>query len=484
MLKQVLLILIAVSYMSFMTACNEAKSQEEHNHTEQPHEHGENCDHSHTEEEAHEGHNHAADEHQHGEDCDHSHEETDNHEGHDHSHEGHDHAADEHQHGEDCDHSHEETDSHEGHDHSHEGHDHGSSEDSHEGHDHGAENPNEVEFSAEMAAQVGLETTKVKHTEFYEVIKTSGEILPARGDESIVVASHSGKVFFSGDLLFEGTDIRKNQQLFVISSESLVDDNYKKEFLEAKAAFMKQKSDFERASKLFEDKIIPEKEFLSIKLDFENAELTFNHISSNYASDGLKIKSPISGYVSKVFVEAGQYVEIGQPLMKVSKNKKLVMRADLPQRYYAQILNITSASFKTTYCQTPHDLKDLNGRLISYGKYTDGSSYYTPIFFELDSRSHIIPGAYVEVYLHSTPIEHALVVPKEAIMEEQGLYYVFVKLSATHYERRFVEVAGNDGLRVRITSGINEGDIVVGKGANNIKLASKASGSVPHSHSH
>ncbi len=445
MLNKIILVLVAVSYISFMTSCNEAQSQEEHSHSTTTESHNS----------GHQGHNHGEEEHDH------------DHEGHEHGEEEHDHDHEGHNNGE------------EEHDHNHEGHDHGEEE-----HNHEAENPNEIEFSFEMATKVGLETTKVEHSQFYEVIKTSGEILPARGDESIVVASHSGKVFFSGDLLFEGTDIHKNQQLFVISSESLVDDNYKKEFLEAKAAFHKQKSDFDRAKKLYEDRIIPEKEYLTIKLDYENAELTFNHISSNYASDGLKIKSPISGYVSKVFVDAGQYVEIGQPLMKVSKNKKLVMRADLPQRYYAQIPSITSATFMTTYCEDPHDLKDLNGRLISYGKYTDGSSYYTPIFFELDSRSHIIPGAYVEIYLHSTPIENALVVPKESIMEEQGLYYVYVKLSDTHYERRFVELAGSDGLRVRIASGINEGDVVVGKGANNIKLASKTSGVVPHAHAH
>ncbi len=441
MLKKLLFVLLAVTYISFMTACNEAQSKEEHNHTEQSEEHS----------------------HEHGEEA----------HNHDHSTEAHDH---DHEHGEECDHSHEEDK----HAHNHEGHSHAHND--HAGHE--SENPNEVEFSLAMAKKVGLQTTKIRPVKFYDVIKTSGEILPARGDESIVVASHSGKIFFSGDLLFEGTNIRQNQQLFLISSESLVDDNYKKEFIEAKAAFTKQKSDYERAKKLYEDKIIPEKEYLSVKLDYENAELAFNHVSSNYASDGLKIKSPISGYVSKVYVEAGQYVATGQPLMKVSKNIKLVMRADLPQRYYEQIPNITSASFKTTYCTTPHDIKDLNGRLISYGKYTDGSSYYTPIFFELDSRSHIIPGAYVEIFLHSTPIENAIVVPKEAIMEEQGLHYVFVKLSDTHYERRFVEVAGGDGIKARIASGLDFGDIVVGKGANNIKLASKASGAVPHSHSH
>lgn len=446
--------MLAVSYISFMTACNEAQSQEEHNHSEHSEEH------SHSGEDNHEGHDHSAEGHNH---------EEENHDGHDHSEEGH----------------HCEEENHAGHDHGEEGHNH--EEESHEGHDHAAEeveSANEVQFSSIMAKKIGLTVTEVQPSRFYDVIKTSGEILPARGDESIVVAPHSGKVFFSGDLLFEGTDIRKNQQLFLISSESLVDDNYQKEFLEAKAEFHKQKSDFDRATKLFEDKIIPEKDFLSIKLDYENAELTFNHISSNYASDGLKIKAPISGYVSKVFVEAGQYVEIGQPLMKVSKNKKLVMRADLPQRYYSQIPNITSATFKTTYCETPHDLKDLHGRLISYGKYTDGNSYYTPIFFELDSKSHIIPGAYVEIFLHSTPIDDALVVPSESIMEEQGLYYVFVKLSDEHYERRFVEIAGSDGLNVRLASGVKAGEIVVGKGANNIKLASKASGAVPHSHAH
>ncbi len=441
MLKKLLLVMLALSYISFMTACNEAQSQEEHNHSEHSEEH------SHSGEDNHEGHDHSAEESEE-------------------NHEGHNCGAEE-----------------EG----HEGHDHGAEEESHEGHDHAAEeveSANEVQFSSIMAKKIGLKITEVQPTRFYDVIKTSGEILPARGDESIVVAPHSGKVFFSGDLLFEGTEIRKNQQLFLISSESLVDDNYQKEFLEAKAEFHKQKSDFDRAKILFEDKIIPEKDYLSIKLNYENAELTFNHISSNYASDGLKIKAPISGYVSKVFVEAGQYVEIGQPLMKVSKNKKLVMRADLPQRYYSQIPNIRSATFKTTYCETPHDLKDLHGRLISYGKYTDGNSYYTPIFFELDSKSHIIPGAYVEIFLHSTPIEDALIVPSESIMEEQGLYYVFVKLSDEHYERRFVEIAGSDGLNVRLASGVKAGEKVVGKGANNIKLASKASSAVPHSHAH
>ena len=89
-----------------------------------------------------------------------------------------------------------------GHDHDHEGHDH-----EHDGHDHGKEaattaaHSNEIIFKEELAKAVGLQTKVVEPAPFTDVIKTSGSILAAQGDETTVVATVPGIVTF-GNLSF------------------------------------------------------------------------------------------------------------------------------------------------------------------------------------------------------------------------------------------------------------------------------------------
>ena len=75
------------------------------------------------------------------------------------------------------------------------------------------------------------------------------------------------------------------------------------------------------------------------------------------------------------------------------------------------------------------------------------------------------------------------IVPITAISEQQGLYYVYVQLDEECYQRREVELGADDGLRVRILSGLEPGERVVTRGAVNLKMAS-ASGAIPHGHEH
>ena len=73
---------------------------------------------------------------------------------------------------------------------------------------------------------------------------------------------------------------------------------------------------------------------------------------------------------------------------------------------------------------------------------------------------------------------------KTALIEEQGLFFVYVQLEGESFTKREVKLGGNDGINVQIISGISEGERVVTLGAYNIKL-SVASGSLPaHGHEH
>ena len=127
--------------------------------------------------------------------------------------------------------------------------------------------------------------------------------------------------------------------------------------------------------------------------------------------------------------------------------------------------------------------RNLNGRIVSTGKSADAGSPFIHIFIEIDNVGNFIPGSAVEVFLQSTS-KPALVIPVSALMEEQGIFYVYVQVEGESFQKRELKLGASDGLNVQVFSGITEGERVVTKGAYQIKL-STASGTMPaHGHEH
>ena len=71
----------------------------------------------------------------------------------------------------------------------------------------------------------------------------------------------------------------------------------------------------------------------------------------------------------------------------------------------------------------------------------------------------------------------------DAITEQQGKHYVYVKLDEECYEKRLVTIGNSNGDEIEILSGLTRKDEVVTKGAIIVKLA-ESSGAVPEGHSH
>ena len=126
----------------------------------------------------------------------------------------------------------------------------------------------------------------------------------------------------------------------------------------------------------------------------------------------------------------------------------------------------------------------MNGKLLAIGKTTAAHSPFIPVQFQIDSRPGILPGSFAEVYLKTTLITDALVIPVSAMVEEQGIYYVYVQTSGESFQKRELKLGANDGQKVQVLSGLAEGERVVTKGGYQIKLA-QASGALPaHGHEH
>lgn len=434
----------------------------------------------------HEGHNHATEEHAHNHEG-HSHESHD-HEGHNHDHEGdnHDHSHDSHNH-EGHNHEGHNHDAHEGHNHAEEVHNHdahaheGHNHDAHEGHDHGHDhgsNPDEIILAPHKAKAAGVASMEIQPKSFRQVIKASGEVQAAQGNESTIVANVAGVVSFQRSVT-EGMQVGKGATIMTISASKLQDGDPAER---ARIAYEAAKADFDRASRLVESQIVSQKEFNAIKEKYENARIAYEALSKNQTKGGVAVSAPMGGYIKNLLVKEGDYVSVGQPLATVTQNNRLFLRADVSERYYKYLNNITSANFKTPYDNQVYELEALNGKLLSYGK--SAGSFYVPVTFSFDNKGEIIPGSFVEIYLLSKDMENSIVLPIEALTEEQGLYFIYIQKCEESYKKQEVKLGASNGKEVQVLSGVQPGDKVVVKGAYHVKLASASNALPAHSHEH
>ncbi len=372
---------------------------------------------------------------------------------------------------------------HEGHDHNHgteahEGHDHDREADGHDGHE-GHNHNGEIEVSLERQKTFGLTTETVAAGEFNEVIHTSGQILSAMGDETTVVAKSSGIISFGR--LAEGSAVGKGSLIATVSSKDIGGGDL---LAKAKAVYETAKKEYERDLQLSKDNIVSESHLDQSRLAFEQAKAEYDALASGSSEDGnVSVTSPLGGFIKKLCVAQGDYVETGVPVAVVSQNRRLRLRADVSEKYYGLLAGIKDANFTTSYSDKAYSLKGLNGRLLGYGKASDGD-YYIPVTFEFDNKGDLVAGTYVEVYLKSSASSKAVSVPVGAVVEDQGIHYVFVRHDETGFLKREVTLGQSDGERVLVKSGLGEGEDIVVRGAVQVKLASVTAVPAGHSHSH
>ena len=377
------------------------------------------------------------------------------------SHDEHDHEAHEHEAGHVHDHDHE----------------HEHTADEHTGETHAGE----IAFKKAQAEAVGLQTRKVTPGAFTNVIKASGRVLAAQGEESTIVATVPGVVVFGKLPFIEGTAVRKGQPILNLASSNLSEGNVA---IRTQSAYEKAKKEYERMQSLIGDKIVSAKDFEQARLNYENAKTAWEAVKGKQTSDGVSVVAPQNGYLKNLLVKEGDYVSVGQPLATVTQNNRLMLRAEVSEKYYQSLPVIRSANFRTPYDDQTYQLSELHGRLLSYGKSSDANAFYIPVTFEFDNKGEIIPGSFVEIYLLTAPMENVISVPASALIEEQGIYSVFVKEHEEAYRKVSVTLGADNGKEVQILSGLKAGDEVVTEGAYQIKLASASNAIPAHTHNH
>ena len=347
---------------------------------------------------------------------------------------------------------------------------------------HQEENPNAISFLKEQAWKMDFSNVPVIKDTIYHVINVGGEILSSQGDEITITATANGIVVYNSTSLTIGAKVSNGQSLFTVSGGDVSNNNIQTQFTISKSNYDLAKSNYERKKELYELKAIAKSEFEIAQSEFKQTQSEYNSLATNFSKSGKSIKTNSGGYIKKLFRQEGEYVEAGQPLAIVTQNKRLTIRANVPQSNYKYLDQSLTANFSLN--GKAYSIVDFNGNLLSFGKSVSHDNPKIPVYFELDNTGELLAGSFIDVWLKTTPTSQALLIPTSTLLEDNGTYSVIVQTGGESFEKRTVVIGASDGVNVHVISGVELNERVVIKGAYQVKMSSM-SGQVPaHGHAH
>ena len=355
------------------------------------------------------------------------------------------------------------------------------------GHDHGEEavagsqsHDGLIHISPERQEQLGIRVDTVSLGAFSEVIRTSGQLVSAPGDEMTVVAGSEGVVSLGA--LAEGSPVGKGGRIAVLSTRNIGSGD---KLAKAEVNLETARKEYERDLQLREDNIVSESHLDQSRQAYEYARAEYDALAAGgTAAGGIVVASPLAGFIRRLYVRNGDYVEAGAPVATVGANRRLRLKADVPETYFDRVASIRDATFTPAYGSRTYVVSALGGRIVSYGRASEGD-FYIPVTFEFDNKDGLVAGSYVDVCLRTSAAEDCISVPLEAVVEDQGVHYVFVRdADGDCFEKREVALGQSDGIRVPVRKGLRPGETVVVSGAVHVKLAGVTSVPAGHTHSH
>lgn len=365
------------------------------------------------------------------------------------------------------------------------GHDHGPAEektekDAHAGHDHDGF----IEMTPDQIRVGGVATSIIADSTFSETVTASGRVVAPEGSQGVVSAKVSGIVSFTIPSLAVGTPVKAGQTLFTISAKGLEQSSGRLET--ATASLEQAERNLKRAEELVKDNLVTRTEYEQAKADYARALAESKGSAVRAAAGSLAASSPVSGFVTALSVKPGQFVQQGEQLATVSQNRRLMLRVALSESQASSLASVSDAVITVpSLGDRTFRLSDYGMRVVSSPASTASSTHYVPVFLEFDNPGLLRDGNVAQVTLRGDSRQGVASVPKEALIEEMGVYYLFtaVKKHPGMFERIPVAIGTSDGERVEILNGLAPGAEVVVRGVGSVRRAEN-SGALPPGHTH
>jgi len=322
---------------------------------------------------------------------------------------------------------------------------------------------------------------------------TMGELVPVSSAEATVSAPLAGIISGSRPLPFIGKKVAKGEVVAFIEPPVRQEGGIGQltaTYAEAKNRVTLAQKEYDRARRLHDAKIAPLKRVEEAELTLASAraaleplEQAMGSLKGDGGSGRIAVRAPVSGTVVEIAASNGKGVEAGQPILRIINTGRLWLRANLPAADAGKAALAAGATFTVTGL----DGEFRPSRLVTVGDMLDPQTRTLPVIFEVpNGGSRLKVGMFANVSIRTGEAKNALAVPSEALVEDEGRWFLFVQTAGEAFERREVRLGARDNGYAQIVDGLKAHERVVSKGAYYVKLAATAGKGIdPHAgHAH
>ena len=301
---------------------------------------------------------------------------------------------------------------------------------------------------------IPVSVVEVKPVAMRDVVFLPGE---TEAYEDVKVAANtSGRVEWIGPR--EGLAVKKGDLLAKIEVSAL-----KASLEHARAAYKLANDLCERRRRLYDNKIIAREELeqseTQLKLaaaDLEQAKVRYNH--------GFP-KSPITGVINHLYVDVGEYADLGKPIADIVNIDRIKINVQVPELDVRYVNKGQTTPIKIDAFAD----RTLLGTVEFVAFKADPATKTFLVRSVIDNPDHDIrPGMIGRVAFVRRNIPDAVAAPLFAIVDKGGERIVFVEKDGVA-ESRVISIGVIEADRVQITSGLNIGDHLIVRGQTEVE---------------
>lgn len=340
-------------------------------------------------------------------------------------------------------------------------------------------NENLVTLSDAQLKSAELVLGKLEEKALSSVIITNGTVdVPPQNMISVSIPLGG---YLKSTKLLPGLKIRKGEVIAVMEDQQYI--QLQQDYLTTKAKLAFSKSEFERQKELNASKASSDKVFQQIQMEYNTQRISLSSldqklrmininpgsISESNISRTIPVYSPINGFVSKVNVNIGKFVNPSDVLFELIDPSSI----HLNLKIFEKDLNKLSLGQKLVAYTNNQPDKKYAGEISLISR--DLSAERTAevhCHFENADKS-LAPGMYMNAEIE-VKSNNTLAIAEEAIVNFEGLGYIFVQKTTKEFEmipietgtseNGFIEVLNKDKFR---------GKLLVIKGAYTLLMALK-----------
>jgi membrane fusion protein, heavy metal efflux system len=371
-----------------------------------------------------------------------------------------------------------------------------------------------VKFLMEQQWLIRMKLAKAEQTEVARQITATGRVIPAANKQALVSPPVSG-ILQGGQLPRVGQRVTQGQAIAVIqqtatsaeqaqvrASAAQVEAQNAQVAVEnarlegerraaegdveaARVRLELARKEAERARRLYENKAASQRQVQVAEAERDVAQAAYDaaskrrdalasakrvtpgNVNVGSANSSYTVRSPLSGYVTKVNKAIGEQVASGESILEVSNLDVVWIEAPIFELDLRRLGNAATATFTTA----AYPDQEFSGKVLDVGAVIDEQTRAATVVFEVPNAGRALRiGMQANVRLDAGESVSAMMIPKEAILEHEGKKIVYVLLSGEEFQRREVKLGDEYGEKVAVLSGVITGERVVTQGALQLKL--------------